>query len=160
MKHLPRPALAGICAFVLAACLAPPACAQLKKPPPIAGRWQFQTSEIPNKGCAISGEIDFVQNRNAPDYSCSFVSREVCGPPEDGNVAEVKQSCTAKFSGLDLQIISKVDRIVRVPRGAIGYTYRADNFFIRPKSSGEMLGHFQSINEAPVRFWRSGDLVS
>jgi hypothetical protein len=161
MKHLfPHTALAGISALVFASALAPPAMAQLKKPPSIAGTWQFATGKLGKRDCTISGEIEFRKGPTASEYACTFTSQQVCGRPEDKDVIEVKQSCTASYANGEFAIVSKVEKILSTSGGLRGYNYEPDNFFVRPQSGSEMKGHFESINLSPVRFWRTGDLTS
>src|SRR5262249_53567883 len=102
----------------------------------------------------------FTRKRGETAYACTIASREICGAEKEGRIWEVQQSCTAQFNGLDLAIISKVEKIVRGPTGVTDFGYSPDDFFVRPESDGLMRGHFTSLNQAPVRFWRTEDLVS
>jgi hypothetical protein len=165
MKHLSPRALAGISILALVfgvfgSVLAPPALAQLKKPPSITGAWQFATGKLGKRDCTISGEIEFRKGASASEYACTFTSQQVCGRPEDKNIIEVNQSCTARYANGEFAIVSKVEKIVSTPGGLAGYSYEPDNFFVRPQSASEMKGHFESINMSAVRFWRTGDLTS
>jgi hypothetical protein len=158
MKHLSPHALAGIGLSVLA--LAQPALAQLRKPPSIAGEWKFATGKLGKRDCTISGEIQFRKGASASEYACSFTSQQVCGRPEDKDIIEVEQSCTARYAKGLFTITSKVEKIISAPTRLTDLSYAPDNFFVRPNSASEMKGHFESINLSPVRFWRTGDLIS
>jgi hypothetical protein len=157
MKHLSK---AGLAAF-LALLSALPAFAE--GPPDISGRWKFRT-DLKDKGCVITGEIQF---RKAPaplDYVCSFHSREDCDrdPP---TFTEVDQSCFARVTGAEIAITSKVDKITSAgpadfARDMMTFqNYRADNFVVQYEK-GDLVGLFHSLRQASVRFWRDVDLVS
>jgi len=159
MKHFSAARLAAASLVVAASAL--PAFAD--KPPDISGRWKFKTV-LENKGCVITGDIQF---RKAPaplDYVCNFRSREDCDrdPP---TFTEVEQSCMARITGDEIAITSKVEKIAAAgppafARDMIAYqNYQADNFVVRYEK-GDLVGLFHSMRQAAVRFWRDVDLVS
>jgi len=160
MKHLSVPRPFAACIFLCLMAL--PALAA--EPADISGRWKFKTGVLQNKGCVISGEIEFRKAVKPFDYACTFTSREDCDrdPP---TFTEVKQSCMARVTGDDIAITSKVEKITDAgpeffkQQMFASQAYQADNFIVRWEK-GSLIGLFHSLRQATVRFWRDVDLVS
>jgi hypothetical protein len=168
MTHiLPRLAIAGLlCTLAALPAFAQAGKAAASKPTDISGRWQFKT-ELRNKGCTISGEINFKRaTPTTPGYSCAFVAREECGSGDTRTWSEVKQSCTVSEAAGEFTILSKVEQVLAAfPAGykeaiIANDSYRPDNFKVSAAKNGDLVGGFKSINEAAVRFWRDQELVS
>jgi hypothetical protein len=163
MAHIPRRlALATLATIV---CCSGALAQTQAKLPDISGRWQFKTDVLPNKGCVISGQIEFRKGVKPFDYACTFVSREDCDREPEKTFTEVKQSCFVREIGGEFDITSKVEEITNAgpewfKRQMLAtMAYQPDNFRVHPKGR-ELAGTFKSILQAPVRFWRDVDLVS
>jgi hypothetical protein len=161
MKHIRALGLAAVLAVGFAAAL--PVTAQ-QKPVDISGAWKFKTSVLPNKGCIISGDIQFRKLAKSSDYSCKFVSVEDCDRPGGPTFTKVQQSCTATLAGNDIVITSTIDKIVDAGPAEFkasmfaNQAYAPDHFRVHPER-GELRGFFHSSRKADVRFWREADLV-
>jgi hypothetical protein len=133
--------------------------------PDIAGRWLFKTDVLPNKGCVISGEIEFRKAGAPIDYFCTFTSREDCDREPEPTFTEVKQSCIARLVNGEVDIMSKVEAITdggpawfkREMQESMAYS--PDNFRVHPQGK-DLIGTFHSLRKAAVRFWRDQELVS
>jgi hypothetical protein len=160
MKHLsvPRP----FAACIVLCLMALPAFAD--EPSDISGRWRFKTGVLQNKGCVISGDIEFRKAMKPFDYACTFTSREDCDrdPP---TFTEVTQSCMARITGNDIAITSKVEKITDAgpelfkQQMLATQAYQPDNFIVHWEK-GNLVGLFHSLRQATVKFWRDVDLVS
>jgi hypothetical protein len=134
------------------------------KPSDISGRWKFKTV-LEEKGCVITGEIQFKKAPAPLDYVCTFHSREDCDREPAPTFTEVDQSCMARITGSEIAITSKVEKITSAgppdfARNMIAFqSYEADNFIVHFEK-GDLVGLFHSVRRASVRFWRDMDLVS
>src|SRR5215470_13643663 len=63
--------------------------------PDVSGRWLFKTVLL-DKGCTISGDIDFRKGLKPYDYVCTLHAREDCARIPSPTFTEVKQSCVAQ----------------------------------------------------------------
>lgn len=133
--------------------------------PDISGRWLFKTDVLPNKGCVISGEIEFRKAGAPIGYFCSFTAREDCDRDPEPTFTEVKQSCMARVVNGDIDIMSKVEGITNAGPAwfkqemMASQAYSPDNFRVHPQGK-DLVGTFHSIREAKVKFWRDQELVS
>ncbi len=149
-------------ALVLVACAGSPlAHAETKAVTPV-GEWRFETAKV-NANCMLSGDMTIWKARDG--LACRFIANQSCTgePPID---IEVAQTCTAKQTGDQIVITSKIDRTVSASpsylKPEVDQFYAPDNFTVRINKAGdEMKGKFHSLSEAAVRFWRNtSDLVS
>jgi hypothetical protein len=161
MKHARKAGLAAILAAGFIAAL--PVTAQPTQSD-ISGRWKFKTDVLPNKGCIISGEIEFRKLARSSEYSCKFVSREDCDRPDGPTFTKVQQSCGTMTVKGEIAITSTIDRILDAGPADFkeamfaNQAYAPDHFRVHP-SKGELVGIFHSTRQANVRFWRDADLV-
>jgi hypothetical protein len=157
-------------ALVVSATAAQIAIAQSPKPrtpaggyPSAVGNWSFETAPI-NLNCKLSGTMTIQQAGPAGGLSCRFVAVQSCEADEPLRF-EVAQTCTAKQTGADVAIDSKVDRVLKVSpadmEDAVKAYYAPDNFrIVITRKGDEMIGDFISLSKAKVRFVRSVDLTS
>lgn len=169
MKHFFNARLARLIApCVLGALVAasiPAASAQLKKAPSPEGRWEFKTAELYDS-CTISGEMEIRSegDKGAKTFTCTFRAVQAC---TRGNIRTIHtdQSCSASQTGSQVNIISKVEKIVstqpvELMKGMM-QRYAPDNFKVSINPRGdEMDGMFESQGEAPVKFRRKQELTS
>ncbi len=161
MKHARR---LGLAATLAAVCLAALPVTAQQTTPDISGSWKFKTGVLPNKGCVISGDMEFRKIRGVNDYTCSFVSVEDCDRPGGPTFTKVKQLCTAKIVKGEIVVTSMIDKILDAgpadfkTQMLATQAYSPDHFKVHPEK-GELIGIFHSSREAPVRFWRNVDLV-
>ncbi len=128
-----------------------------------AGRWSFETAPV-NENCVLTGEMSIQPTSTPGQFSCHFVSVQACTtiPPIE---IEVLQTCTATQTGVQVNIESAVENIVRAEPEEffpqIELTYAPDHFFVSLNTTGdEMTGMFHSLSNAFVRFTRLEDLTS
>jgi hypothetical protein len=150
---------------VIGCALTASASAQLKKAPSPAGVWEFKTAELYDS-CTISGQMEIraEEDRSGKRFSCTFHAVQAC---TRGNIRTIHtdQSCSATQAGSQVNIVSKVDRIVsteppELMKGMID-RYWPDNFKVAINAQGdEMDGIFESQGEAQVKFRRKRELLS
>lgn len=153
----------ALVSFVVA--IAPAASAQLRKAPSPEGAWEFKTAELYDS-CTISGEMEITREGGAASkiFTCTFRAVQAC---TRGNIRTIhtEQSCSASQTGSQVNIISKVDKIVsteppELMKGML-QRYAPDNFKVSINPRGdEMEGMFESQGEAPVKFRRKQELTS
>jgi hypothetical protein len=145
---------------------APVASAQLKKSPSPAGVWEFRTAELYDN-CTISGQMEIRPEGDGTSkrrFTCTFRAVQACTRGQIRTI-HTDQSCSATQTGSQINIVSKVDKIVSTDpsalmKGMLG-RYWPDNFKVAINPHGdEMVGEFESQGEAPVKFRRKQELVS
>lgn len=151
-----------VLALALACTAAPIASAQLKKAGSPVGDWEFKTAEHPDS-CTISGTMKVAATNKKGSFTCTFKAVQACTRREFKAI-HTEQSCTIAQVGSSVEITAKVEKIVSVdPKWMItGMRYAPDDFHVRINENGsEMIGDFESIGEIePVKFWRTGELLS
>lgn len=147
--------------LVLMTLVSPPALAQ--SAPSLAGKWSFETAELYDN-CTISGEMTITQIAKSKRFTCTFKALQRCTrqPPIE---IHTTQSCAATQAGSQVSIISRLEKVDKVNLPGLlqgmGQRYAPDNFNVTLNKSGdEMIGRFESLGEAPVKFRRREDLVS
>ena len=149
----------------IACATVPTASAQLKKAPSPAGIWEFKTAVLYDS-CTISGQMEIRPDgdKNSKRFTCTFRAVQAC---TRGGIRTIHtdQSCSASQTGSQINIVSKVDKIVSTDpadlmKGMLE-RYWPDNFKVAINPRGdEMDGAFESQGEAPVKFLRKQELVS
>jgi hypothetical protein len=155
--------IASCALFVIVA--VPSASAQLRKAPSPEGVWEFKTAELYDS-CTISGEMEIRRegDTTSKDFICTFRAVQAC---TRGNIRTIHtdQSCSASQAGSQINIISKVDKIVstqpaELMKGML-QRYAPDNFKVSINPRGDQMeGMFESQGEAPVKFRRKQELTS
>ncbi|CAN0352841.1 unnamed protein product [Phaeothamnion confervicola] len=152
----------AVLVLVLACAIVPAASAQLKKAGSPVGDWEFKTAEHPDS-CTISGTMSVAATNKKGRFTCTFKAVQACTRREFKTI-HTEQSCVVEQVGSSVEIKAKVEKIVSVdPKWMIaGMRYAPDDFHVKINESGsEMRGDFESIGEIePVKFWRTGELLS
>jgi invasion protein IalB len=131
--------------------------------PSAVGAWTFETAPV-NLNCKLSGTMTISQAGPAGGLTCRFVAVQGCtgDPPLR---FEVEQACTAKQTGANVEIESRIVRVMKAEPAdlldAVKANYAPDDFKVAITRRGdEMLGDFHSLSTARVRFVRAVDLTS
>jgi hypothetical protein len=152
-------------ASFLACTVVPFASAQLKRAPSPEGLWEFKTAELYDS-CTISGDMEIRREgeQGSKRFICTFRAVQACTRNSIRTI-HTEQSCTATQTGSQVNIVSKVEKIVsteppELMKGML-QRYWPDNFKVTINPRGdEMDGLFESQGEAPVKFRRKQELTS
>jgi hypothetical protein len=152
MKHTSRRIIAGLLAASL---FSPMAVADTAAPSPV-GAWSFMSAKMRN-GCTLAGHMNVTRAKGGA-LSCVFTARWACEQPFR-MLTDTEQTCTAKQSGADIAITSKMKAVNRVePQdlfAELSKTYAADHFKLKLSAAAdEMRGVFHSYGQAEVVFRR------
>lgn len=131
-------------------------------PPSPVGDWTFQSDRM-SGGCTLGGDM-MVTRKKDRTLSCRFTARWACesGPMR---AVDTDQTCTARQTGHDIEITSRIEKVTRSdPADLMDYmraNYAADHFKVRITPRGdEMRGLFHSYGQAEVIFRRKLELLS
>ena len=146
--------------LALAFTLALPAAAEPPAPSPV-GAWSFKTRTM-SEGCTLSGSM-MITRKADKTMACTFKAVWACTQVVPRSV-ETDQTCTAKQTGSNLTITSKIARIGKVtPANYADFmraNYAADHFQVKIDTSGDRMdGLFHSYGQASVAFRRHLELV-
>jgi hypothetical protein len=151
--------------FLSFAIACPTASAQLRKAPSPEGVWEFKTAELYDS-CTISGEMEIrlEGDKTSKRYVCTFRAVQACTRGVIRTI-HTDQSCSATQAGSQVNIVSKVDKIVSTEPPALMKgmfeRYAPDNFRVSINPRGDQMdGMFESQGEAPVKFRRKQELTS
>lgn len=156
----PRTSRRLIASLVLAGALAAPALADPAPASPV-GDLSFVTGKMGNS-CVLSGEMSVTRNANK-SLACRFTANWACDVGMMKSV-ETTQTCTAKQTGSDIAVTSRVEKITKSdPAALLDYmrqNYAADHFKVKINTRGdEMRGVFHSYGQAEVIFRKRQDLI-
>ena len=146
--------------LALAFTLALPAAAEPPAPSPV-GAWSFKTSTM-SEGCTLSGSMTITRKADKT-MACTFKAVWACTQVVPRSV-ETDQTCTARQTGSNLTITSKITKIGKVtPANYADFmraNYAADHFQVKIDTSGDRMdGLFHSYGQASVAFRRHLELV-
>ena len=157
-QHLSRRLVAALSASVLL--LASAAADPTPAPSPV-GSWTFVSGKM-NGGCVLSGDMVVTQKADRT-LLCDFRAKWACETRLPKSV-HTEQTCTARQSGADVVITSRMKKIAKVdPVELADYmraNYAADHFRVKINARGdEMRGLFHSYGQAEVIFRRPVELI-
>ncbi len=157
-QHLSRRLIAALSVSFL---LLAPASADPTPTPSPAGSWTFISGKMTG-GCALSGDMVVTQKKDRT-LSCDFRAKWACDARLPKAV-HTEQTCTARQSGSDVVITSRMSKIGKVePVELAEYmraNYAADHFKVKINTRGdEMRGLFHSYGQAEVIFRRHVELI-
>ena len=137
-----------------------PAAAEPPAPSP-DGAWSFVTGKM-GEGCTLRGAMT-VTRKADKSLICNFEATWACEVRLTRAVVTQK-TCTAKQTGSDITITSKVAKITKVDppdlMDIMRANYAADHFNVKINARGdEMTGLFHSYGQARVIFRRKQDLI-
>lgn len=129
----------------------------------LAGHWRFETAPI-SPSCKLSGEMQVSPTSDPKRFICRIVSLQACAGEPKIEI-RMSQTCQASISGDAIEIVSKVEKAIKVTPEALGVNilqrYAPDDFsVVATVRKDELTGMFHSLARAKVRFWRDADLVS
>jgi hypothetical protein len=109
-------------------------------------------------------EIRAEGDNNSKRYTCTFRAVQACTRGVIRTI-HTDQSCSADQSGSQVNILSKVEKIVSTEPPALMKgmfeRYAPDNFKVSINPRGDRMdGMFESQGEAPVKFRRKQELTS
>jgi hypothetical protein len=157
-QHLSRRLIASLCIGFL---LLSPAVADPTPAPSPEGGWTFISGKMTG-GCVLSGDM-VVTRKKDKTLSCDFRAKWAC-ESRLPKLVQTEQTCTAKQSGADVVITSRMSKIGKVePVELAEYmraNYAADHFKLKINTRGdEMRGLFHSYGQAEVIFRRHIELI-
>lgn len=125
------------------------------------GEWSFVTGKMVNS-CVLSGQMS-VTRKADKTLACRFTADWSCKAGMMKSV-QTKQTCTAKQTGQDVTVTSKIEKITKSdPVELMDYmraNYAADHFKVKINARGdEMRGLFHSYGQAEVVFRRHQELI-
>jgi hypothetical protein len=129
--------------------------------PSPTGSWSFLSGKMPG-GCVLSGDMVVTQKKDRT-LSCTFQAKWGC-EARLPKAVHTEQTCSAKQSGSDVVITSRMSRVGKVePVELADYmraNYAADHFKLKINKRGdEMRGLFHSYGQAEVIFRKHLDLI-
>lgn len=108
----------------------------------LSGQWVFQSWT--HDGCDFGGTAHLSPSEKAGKYECELIANQVC--PE--TTWRVRQSCTARQSGGQLVINSRIEEFLE---GEATESYWPDNFILTIRApdmmNGTLLSHGAHASE-------------
>lgn len=158
MKH--AVSLGILASFLLVCTSLTPVSAEPPAASPV-GEWGFKTSTM-SEGCTLSGSMT-VTRKADKTMACTFKAVWACTQVVPRTV-ETNQTCTAKQSGSNVIITSKIASIGKVAPADLAdfmrANYAADHFQVKIDTNGDLMdGLFHSYGQASVTFRRHLELI-
>ena len=125
------------------------------------GEWRFKTSTM-NEGCTLSGSMTITRKADKT-MACTFKALWACTQVVPRSV-ETNQTCTAKQTGSNVTLTSKIASIGKVTPSELAdfmrANYAADHFQVKIDTTGDRMdGLFHSYGQASVTFRRHLELI-
>ena len=156
-----QPVSLGVLAgFVLVCTGLTPVCAEPPARSPV-GEWGFKTRTM-NEGCTLSGSMTITRKADKT-MACTFKALWACTQVVPRSV-ETNQTCTAKQTGSNVTLTSKIASIGKVTPTELAdfmrANYAADHFQVKIDTTGDRMdGLFHSYGQASVTFRRHLELI-